>query len=138
MAGSRTVTTWRHLRVTVWYRVLLGEGRGPAPMHTYFSPGFINFLAGPSHCWFLQTQVNYNSAFPPCVSLASAHLHYSNLYKGHSIYPYPFSLTKPTILSFPVCANTFRKAGEFPPRSSLENQFVCLSLLEESQVTFTS
>lgn len=38
--------------------------------------------------------VTCNSAFPPGLPPASVHLPHVNLNRGHSIYPYPFSLTK--------------------------------------------
>lgn len=80
--------------------------------------------------------VTYNSAFPPPLPPASAHLPHVNLNKGHSIYPSLFSLTKCCTFwcfksySFPICADTSRKAGNFPPRCSLGNKLFCSSLLE--------
>lgn len=38
------------------------------------------------------------------------------------------------IHSFPICADTFRKAVNLLPRYSLGNQLVCPNLLEETQV----
>ena len=93
------------------------------------SPGSLTFwqahlIAVPAN------SVNHNFAFLPCVPLFSAHLHYGNLNKGYSIYPYPFSLTKPITIPFPICADTFRKANNFLPRCSLGNQLVCPNLLK--------
>ena len=44
----------------------------------------------------------------------------------------------PIVLSFPVCADASRKAGNFLPRCRQGNQLVCPNLLEEPQAMLTS